>query len=378
MTYDVIVLGCGGVGSAAVYHLARRGVRVLGIDQFPGGHDRGSSHGHTRVIRQAYFEHPDYVPLLRRAYPLWLELENEVQKKLFHRVGLLEIGPADGIVVPGVLAAAQQHELAVQQLTHNEAVREFPAFTIPEDCVAVFEQDAGYLLVEQCVLAHLSAAEKAGATLRNEVVQAWQGNNGDVTVTTSQQTYHAGNLVMAAGPWSAELLREVDLSLRVLRKHLHWFQNDDPRYQQGCPTYLYELPHGIFYGFPQVDDRGIKVGEHTGGTPIVDLANETRRREPADWRRVAGFTKQHLPGVSETATNHAVCFYTMTADQHFIVDRHPRYPQVAFAAGLSGHGFKFTGVLGQALADLALEGQTSLPIDFLRSMRDSLRLPNEN
>lgn len=367
-TYDVIVLGTGGVGSAAAWHSARRGVKVLGLDRFAGGHAHGSSHGQTRIIRKAYFEHPDYVPLLNRAYELWAELEQHANEQLYHEVGLIEIGPPDSVVIPGVLESARQHQLQVDELTKQDVAERFPGFIVPETSVAVFEPHAGYLMVERCVLAHLAEAKKCGAELRTgETIIDWQANDVGVTVRTDKRTYAARKLVITAGAWASELLGELGLDLRVRRKHLHWYACDDARYRadHGCPVFFYETPAGYFYGFPRIDDRGIKVADHTGGTEITDPLADDKSREPEDVRRVEQFLGAHLPGVSATSTRHEVCYYTMSPDEHFIVDTHPRYKNVVFAAGLSGHGFKFTSVLGEALADLADHGTTRLPIGFL-------------
>ena len=374
-TYDVIVLGTGGVGSAAAFHLAQRGAKVLGLDRFSGGHDLGSSHGQTRIIRKAYFEQPNYVPLLHRAYELWADLEQRTAEKLYHEVGLIEIGPPDGIVVSGVLASARQHKLCVDELTEHDVAERFSGFAIPESCVAVFEQNAGYLLVERCVLAHLAEAVKHGAELRSgETILDWQANDRGVTVRTDRNTYSAGKLVITAGAWATDLLASLGIKLRVLRKHLHWYESDDSCYREdnGCPAFFYDVPGGHFYGFPQIDQRGLKVADHTGGTEISDPLADDRSREPADVQRVEQFLTEYLPGVSRTAYQHAVCYYTMSPDAQFIIDHHPDHSNVVFAAGLSGHGFKFTNVLGEVLTDLAIDGAAKLPIEFLSCQRVGL------
>jgi sarcosine oxidase len=371
--YDVIVLGTGGVGSAAAFHLARRGAKVLGIDRFPGGHDRGSSHGETRVIRQAYFEHADYVPLLLRAYELWRELEELSGEDLLHQVGLLQVGPPEGYVVRGVLQSSKQHGLAIDELAAEEVTRRFPGFEVPAGSVGVFEPAAGYLKVERCVLAHLDAAATHGAELRyGSAASSWRSDGEGVAVETGDgETFRAAKLVITAGPWAPQLLADFNLKLHVRRKHLYWFPNAEPAYQasRGCPTYLYELPQGVFYGFPQIDELGVKVAEHSGGATIEDPLDDPRALDPADLARVEEFLAKHLPGVGRPLHDRSVCFYTMSPDEHFIVDRSPRHPNVVFAAGLSGHGFKFTSVLGKTLADLAIKGETEMPIGFLSLAR---------
>lgn len=370
--YDAIVIGTGGVGSAALFQLAQRGLRALGLDRFPAGHDRGSSHGETRIIRQAYFEHPNYVPLLRRAYELWRDLEARSGHQLYSEVGLLEVGPADGEVVPGVLASARLHGLEVERLSPSEVSQRFPGFVLGIGLEAVFEQQAGYLLVEKCVLAHLAEAEKLGAELRTgEAVVEWEARGNEVIVNTTAGRYSARRLVVTAGAWASQLLSRLGVPLRVLKKHLHWFENRDDRYQQahGCPAFFYEAAGGLFYGFPVRDGLGLKVADHSGGLLVDDPLNVDRSLDLSERRRVENFLELHLPGVSHRPTHHAVCLYTMSPDSHFLIDTHPDHENVAFAAGLSGHGFKFTSVLGQILADFVIDGHTELPVDFLRCSR---------
>lgn len=370
--YDCIVLGTGGVGSAACYQLSRRGAAVLGLDRFPPGHDRGSSHGQTRIIRQAYFEHADYVPLLRRAYELWAELEQLTGQRLFQQVGLLQVGPANGVVLPGVLSAARQHGLTVDTLSADESNRRFPGFHVPDDLQAVYEPRAGLLHVEACVRAHAAAAVQAGAELRTDVeVRAWSASRAGVVVRTDRGDFHAANLIITAGAWSPELLGLERVPFRVLRKHIYWYDAPRPDHQasQGAPTFLYELPQGVFYGFPVINSDGLKCGEHSGGERVVDPLNDPRLADERDQQRVGDFVRGYLPGIEPTIRSRSVCFYTMSPDENFLVDRHPQHANVCFAAGLSGHGFKFTGVLGQVLADWTLDGRTDLPVDFLAAAR---------
>ena len=364
---EIIVVGTGGVGSAALYHLASRGVRVLGIDRFPGGHDRGSSHGHSRISRLAYFEHPDYEPLLRRAYDLWAELERMQVESLLLRTGLLEVGPPKGPTIRGVLAAASQHRLVVEELSPDECRRCFPGFVVPDGSVAVFEAQAGVLRVERCVLAHLEQARRSGASaVFGESVLGWTATSSGVEVTTDKNVYRAGGLVVTAGPWAGELLGSLRVPLQVRRKHLHWYPGPAESYaaEFGCPAFLFETGVGDFYGIPAFDGYGLKAGEHSGGAVVADPLVDDRSIDMEDRRRVETFLETHLPRLGRPASDHRTCFYTISPDCHFVVDRHPEHANVAFAAGLSGHGFKFTGVLGEALADLVTTGRTELPIGF--------------
>ncbi len=230
--YDCIVLGTGGVGSAALFHFARRGIKVLGLDRFAPAHDRGSSHGQTRMIRQAYFEHPDYVPLVRRAYKLWEELEELSGEKLYREVGLLEIGPADGLIVPGVLRAAAEHQLPVEQLSVADIQQRFPGFSLRgEPLVGLFEHRAGYLRVEACVRAHLRAAQQWGVELLTGVtVQSWRVHDDHVEVTTDRGTFAADRLAITAGAWAGQALADLGLPLQIRRKPQYWFRTDATDY----------------------------------------------------------------------------------------------------------------------------------------------------
>ncbi|HEV8480211.1 MAG TPA: N-methyl-L-tryptophan oxidase [Candidatus Eisenbacteria bacterium] len=375
--YDVIVVGAsGGAGSAAAYHLSRRGARVLGLDRSPPGHDLGSSHGKTRVIRMAYFEHPDYVPLLRRAYQLWNELESESGKNLLHQTGLVEIGAPDGEVVPGVLASAFIHKLAVEQMAGADAMRRFPGLRVPEGLDVVYEPSGGFLDVEDCVIAHAQGAERVGATLRTgEEVTGWRATSGAVEVTTDRGTYAADKLVLAPGAWASTLLADLGVRFTTVRKTMWWFDAPRPEHhaENGCPVFLYELPEeGVFYGTPAVGGSGIKVAEHTGGRLVPAPRGDDRHEDREERARVESFAQSYLPGVGTRLLTHAVCFYPMSPDDHFLIGAHPEHARVVFAAGLSGHGFKFTSALGEVLADLALDGRARVPIDFLSWNRPAL------
>lgn len=367
-TFDCIVLGVGGMGSAALYHLARRGARVLGLDRFTPGHDRGSSHGETRVIRLAYFEHADYVPLLRRAYTLWEELESQREATLYVQTGILEMGPPDGEVVPGVTKAARQHGLDVEKLSAADIRQRYPGIQLPEDWAGIFEARGGYLRVEASVRAHVDEAVKHGAHLRTgEVIQGWTIDGDSVVVQTDQETYRAQQLIVTAGAWAPQLLEALGVRLTVLRKPLLWYRTQTPHYHvdNGFPVWLFETSSGVFYGFPEIDAMGLKVAEHSNGSPVDDPLALDRRLLPEDRQPVESFLATHLPEVSRECLHHTVCMYTMTPDQHFLIDRHPQHAQVCFAAGLSGHGFKFATVLGEILAQLTLDGESPQPIGFL-------------
>ncbi len=366
--YDCIVVGVGGFGSAVLHHTAQRGVRVLGLERFDVPHERGSSHGETRMIRKAYFEHPDYVPLLLRAYDLWSELEATSGRRFYHDCGLLIAGPADGEAVPGAKLAAQQHGITIEELTRAETRRRFPGFDIRDEFEAVIEPDAGFLEVENCITSHVDQARAAGATVRtDETVLGWNSDGQRVRVRTDHNEYEAARLIITAGAWAGDLLSDLGVSLRVTRKLLFWHEatTGDYDFADGGPAYYFELPTGAFYGFPSIDGKTVKIAQHTDGDDVADPLTVDRDMHSTDTAPVAAFLSECLPRVNPDPTRYAVCMYTLTPDSHFLVDRHPEYGNVSFGAGFSGHGFKFTSVIGEALADLALDGHTNLPIGFL-------------
>ncbi len=375
MIYDLAVIGCGGIGSAVLYHAARQGARVIGLEQFAAAHDRGSSHGHTRIIRQAYFEHPNYVPLLREAYELWAELERLAGEQLYVETGLLQAGPIDGVVVPGVLRSATEHSLPIDRLTAGEAMQRFPMFRIPETHIAAFEYRAGYLLVEKCVAAHLRQATQSGATLRCDCgVTGYRADGSGYCISTHQGDIRAERIVITVGAWLPGWLSAQLLPLRVLRKHLHWYASSDQRVEQarGCPLFFFENDVGCFYGFPAIDEQwGLKVAEHSGGEEITDPAQLDPAIDVRDRGRIEHFLGDYFHG-THRSQRHAVCMYTMTEDQHFAIDRHPEYPGVWIAGGFSGHGFKFASVLGREVACAAITGQLHHWLEFLRLDRQLL------
>ncbi len=357
------------MGSAACWQLARAGRRVLGLERFQLGHDHGSSHGQTRLIRRAYFEHPDYVPLVQRAYELWEELEALSGRALLHRSGLLLAGAPDSRLLRGVRAAAAQHRLALEDLFPADVERRFPGIVLRPDQVAMFERDAGYLLVEDCVRAQARLAAQLGATLRfDEPVRSWKADDDAIRVQTDRGLYSAERLILTAGPWSQDLLSHLRLPLDVQRRMQLWFGVTDARYAVGAgfPAFAFEIESGFFYGFPAIEPGCMKIAEHLGRQPIAHAERLDRELHEADATDVRQFIRRHLPGVSTNVMRHSACMYTMTPDEHFIVDRAPDDPRVVFAAGFSGHGFKFAPVIGQVLAEIAIDGRTREPAEFLR------------
>lgn len=378
MIYDAIVIGLGGVGSATLYHLAKRGVKVLGLDRWAPGHNNGSAHGETRVIRQAYFEHPDYVALLQRSYALWDNLETETKQQLFNKIGVLEIGPNQGTVITGVLEVAKLHNLPIEQLTAAEVASRYPGFSVPNGYCAVVEHNAGILKVEDCVTGHVQQAVATGATLQtSQQITHWlRQADGSITVYTQTDEYKTNKLVICAGAWSNQLLADIGVQLEIKLKQTRWYACQTHAYRaETHPAFMYELPQGIFYGIPQINDLGIKVARHTGGEVITApprVLNDGHlddRFDSEEGQAIGWFVNNHLKQTTSKITRQEHCMYTLTRDGHFVIDRHPEDENIVFAAGLSGHGFKFTSVIGEILTQLALDGETAMPIDFLSLKR---------
>ncbi|HJZ59261.1 MAG TPA: N-methyl-L-tryptophan oxidase [Gemmataceae bacterium] len=371
-TFDVIVLGVGGMGSAACFELVRRGRRVLGLEQFPLVHSRGSSHGHTRIIRTAYYEHPNYVPLLRRAWSRWYELEQLTGRHLLTECSCLNAGPADGELVNGVRASAREHGLAVEELTAGEIARRYP-FRFPDEFAGVLEQDAGFLYVEDCVRAHVDSAMSLGATIHaEEPVREWKAVGDAVEVTTDRGTYHAAKLVVTAGAWATKLLADLGVPLTVMRQVLLWFDVRGTEWmfrRDTFPIFIADVPGGPFYGLPAIDRFGLKLARHYGAPQLPNPDGVNWDATPADEPPVQAFLDTYLTDRTGARTKAQVCMYTLTPDKHFVIDRHPHFPQVTVACGFSGHGFKFASVVGEILADLAEHGRTEHPIGMFGATR---------
>jgi sarcosine oxidase len=369
-TFDCIVIGVGAMGAAACFHLAARGSRVLGLEQHDVPHALGSSHGETRMIRLCYYEHPDYVPLLQRAYGLWDLLERETGRRLLFVTGGLYMGPQEGDLVAGSLRSARQHGLPHEVLDHATLARRFGQFRLPADHVALYEPRAGFLMSEAAIGAMVEAAMRRGAVIHGrEPVRDWSVRGETVTVRTDRGRYQAGRLLICGGAWSGRLLRDLKAPLRVTRQVVAWVwpRRPEPFALGTLPVWAIDRPGGaLHYGFPMVPGRpGCKVGHHAPGAPADPDALD-RTITAADEETIRPALRELIPDADGPLLSMGVCMYTMTPDGHFIIDRHPHHKQVHFACGFSGHGFKFATVVGEALADLAREGRTSQPIGFLR------------
>lgn len=362
--FDVVVVGLGAMGSAALHHVARRGKRVLGVERYAPGHDRGSSHGATRIIRLGYFEHPSYVPLLRRAYKLWRELEEAAGRALLHVTGIAEIGPPNSALIKGTLACAQMHGLRHEVLAAPELMRRFPAFKVPPDYAAVLQPDGGILQAEACVAAQLALATKAGAEIHSgETVGAVESHADHVRVVTDRGNIDAGAAIIAAGPWVRSLLPGLAARLRVTREVMGWFEATDARLfsSSPLPVFILESRHGMHYGIPprETIHAGIKIAKHHHRGETVDPDGYDRTVSTEDEALIRAALADHLPAANGRLLAAKTCLYTMTPDGHFLIDRLPGAPNIIVASPCSGHGFKFAPVIGEILADLAIRGATA-------------------
>ena len=368
--YNAIVIGLGAMGSATLYHLAQRGWRVLGLEQFEPGHNQGSSHGDSRIIRETYFEHPLYVPLVRRAHELWRELERNSGSSLMTITGGIMIGPPDGVVVSGTLRSAQQHGLPHEILTPAGVRERFPAFRLDDALVAVFDPRAGFLDPEACNRAHIKLARDAGADVRfSETVLDWIPDGG-VRVTTSSDTYGADRLVLAAGAWNGALLPDSVLPLTIERQAVFWLEPeiDASLYDRGrFPIYAYEYRAGnICYGFPRLP-RGVKASVMHDGETVADPGAVRRTIDAKEVKPLRTALEPILPGLAEARVRESdVCLFTNTPDHDFIIDFHPFFPQVLVSSPCSGHGFKFASAIGEIQADLLMKGKTEFDLSPFR------------
>ncbi|HEY1952785.1 MAG TPA: N-methyl-L-tryptophan oxidase [Gemmatimonadaceae bacterium] len=369
-SYDAIVLGLGAVGSATLFHLARRGVRVLGLEQYEQGHTLGSSHGESRIIRETYFEHPLYVPLVRRAHELWRELEKAAGRSLMTMNGGLMIGPRDGYVITGTLRSAREYDLPHEILSAEEVGRRFPAFELESALVAVYDPRAGYLDADACNRAHIDAAVANGATVRfADPVLEWAASADGVTVRTSTGPYSAATLALTAGGWNASLLRELGLPLVVERQSIFWLEpTGESAYEPDrFPIYAYEYKPGhICYGFPRLR-KGVKASVMHSGE-LARRPEEVRRAVDDDEiEPLRAALRPVLPGLSAAAVRESgTCVFTNTPDHDFIIDWHPAKANVLISSPCSGHGFKFASVVGELQAELLTDRRTKFDLSPFR------------
>lgn len=365
MSPDVVVVGLGVMGTATAMALARRGQRIVGIERFSIGHDQGSSHGDTRIIRLGYFEHPSYVPLLRSAYRLWRELENKTGQRLLCVTGIAEIGLPDSEIIKGTLRASQEHNLPHTVLDARQVMQNLPAFSLPRDYVAVLQPDGGYLFAERAVFAFAKIAKEAGADFRTgEAVIDIVPRADGVIIKTDKGSIDAGAVVVTPGAWFSSLMDRLlpafRQPLKVQRQVLAWFEPTVPTLFIAAkfPVFLLESEHGVHYGIPLHDIapyKGLlKVAKHDYEQPHITPDRYDRTISAEEEETIRTTLERYLPAANGKLVATKTCLYTTTADKHFLIDHVSGFPQIVFASACSGHGFKFAPVIGEMLADLVL------------------------
>ena len=367
--FDCIVIGVGGMGSSTLYNLAKRGRRVLGLEQFDIPHAEGSSHGVNRIIRLAYYEHPSYVPLLRRAYELWSEIESVTGEQLLYKTGSIDTAPSGHEVFEGSLESCLLHDLPHRVLNHVQINEQFPGYQLPPGHMGLLQEDGGFVLSERSIVAYANAAMSAGAEIHaREIVLGWEPDQGGVRVFTDRSEYTAERLVITAGAWTSGMIPILDELAVPERQVLAWLQPlDGSLYTpEVFPVFNAYFDEGRYYGFPVFGIPGFKVGRYHHLEEVIDPDSEIKTVTGEDEAVLRSAVERYFPKANGTTMTLKTCMFTNTPDEHFIVDLLPGNTQVAVAAGFSGHGFKFASVIGEILADLAITGETEHNIDLLK------------
>ena len=363
-TFDVAIVGTGTMGSAAAYFLSKAGLKVIAFERFRVVHEMGSHSGSTRIIRHAYHESPDYVPLVLRSDQLWLELEKITAKQLLLRTGGMDLGPIEGTVVDQALLACRTHDLPYEHLDADEILKRWPQFQIPENWHACFDPYMGFLLVDNCIAAYADAARELGAQIHEEEKVLSYDCDSAIRIRTNHSVYEVGKMIVCAGAWNHQLLSDLNLPLTVKRKALVWLRAENPEnFVIGkFPIFLADTPVGLLYGFPIYGRPGLKIANHHDAGPPADPDHVDRVFHAEDAKDAQDFAKRHLRGVTSKVLEGKICLYTLTPDEHFLIDFHPEKRNIVLAAGFSGHGFKFAPVVGEILTDLIQKGSTDHPI----------------
>ena len=375
-SYDVIVVGVGGMGSSTVYELARRGKRVLGLERFDIPNDQGSSHGINRIIRLAYYEHPSYVPLLRRSYELWAEIEKLADETLLVKTGSIDTDAENGDVFTGSLESCQIHDIPHEVLTAAETAKRFPGYELPAGHLSLYQADGGFLLPERSIVNYVLAAMEAGADVRaREAVVGWEPTStGGVKVKTDRGEYEAGSLVISAGAWASKLVPQMAELAVPERQVLAWLRPEEPKLfaPERFPVFNAMFEEGRYYGFPVFGIPGFKIGRYHHLDEATDPDEIVREVSQNDERVLRDAVKRYFPKANGSVLSMKTCMFTNSPDEHFIIDTLPDAPQVSVAAGFSGHGFKFCSVVGEIMADLATEQQTRHDIGMFSLSRFEL------
>ena len=367
--FDCIVIGVGGMGSSAVHNLAKRGQKVLGLEKFDIPHSEGSSHGVNRIIRLAYYEHPSYVPLLRRAYEMWSEIEGISDEQLLYKVGSIDTAPLGHEVFEGSLESCLEHDIPHEVLDHKQINERFPGYEMPPGQMGLYQADGGFVLSERSMVAYVNAALSEGAEIHaRESVVKWEPEGDGVRVFTDRSEYTADRLVITAGAWAAGMVPSLEDLAVPERQVLAWLQPTKPSLfaPDKFPVFNAYFDEGRYYGFPVFGIPGFKIGRYHHLEEVADPDHMEREVTKEDEDILRAAASRYFPKANGTVMTLKTCMFTNTPDEHFIIDLVPGLPQVSVAAGFSGHGFKFASVVGEILGDLALDGKTNHDIDLLR------------
>lgn len=370
--YDAIVVGIGGMGSSVAYHLAARGLDVLGIERFDIPHARGSSHGSTRVVRLTQHEDPAYVPLAKAAFERWDALEHRTGRDLVTTTGSIHAGAPDTDIVTDARRSLDAHDVPYERLSGDEVNERFPGYNLPSNFRAVFQPDGGFVDCERAVVAHVEAAHEEGATIRaRERLVDWRETGDGVRVETEEGTYLADDMVVTAGAWTGDLLPDLRDELTPVRRVMAWFHPTVPSHfrSETFPVFILRGPEMRGYGFPVYDVPGFKFACEPSSSPGIhpdDLSQDPTPTERAAQRR---FAERYFPDGAGPTMALRTCVFTESPDEHFVLGPHPDYDGVHVAAGFTGHGFKFTSVVGEILADFVVDGDTDHPVDLHRIER---------
>lgn len=377
--FDVIVVGAGAMGSAATYQLARRGRRVLALERFQVPHQMGSSHGLTRIIRLAFHEGPEYVPLGHRAYRLWRQLESESGQSLLSITGSVHAGQPGSVGFEKTLEACRRQGVEHEILTGAQLASRYPGYALPSGFKAVLQPQGGFLAPERCVRAHAGAARALGAAVHEgEQVLGWEAHSGFVRVSTDRATYDAGALVLTAGAWASKVLPELAGLAVPSRQVVAWFETRNPAWFRPSrfPVFILTIDGEEYYGFPDFEGAGFKIGKFDLASGPADPDALDRTWRPAEEEELRGIARRCFPDAAGRTLDVSVCMFTNSPDGHFVIGTDPRWPHVSFAAGFSGHGFKFASAIGEIMADLATRGCTDHDITLFDPTRFGAQSPS--
>lgn len=380
--YDVIVVGAGSMGMSAGYYLAKSGWNTLMIDAFDPPHENGSHSGDTRLIRHACGEGLSYVPIALRAHELWNELQKQTNERIFLNTGVITFGPSDSLFVQTAINGARQYNINTKTLSAKQINETWPGITIPDGQIGCYEPEAGVLFSQNCIRAFKRLALNHGAELKiNSPVMHIDILNDSVEVQTPSETVTANKLIITGGAWNKKILDDLDLKLQLQpsRQTIAWFDSNDILYKSdGFPGFFADVPSGVYYGFPSIDGTGLKIGRYDNGDPIdPTYYNKSFGSYVKDEKDISGFLNAYMQQANGNINVGKTCMFTNTLDEHFVIDKHPKYEHIVIAAGFSGHGYKFSSAVGEILYELATKGKSKQDISLFKITRPSLQPENK-